>query len=155
MNAAIAATVKRGIYNNVEVYGISHGYAGLINEEIRNLTIEDVENVIHRGGTILRSTRSDLFKMQEGQKQGLSVLNKYGIEGLIVIGGDGSFKDATKLTHFGVPTIGIPATIDNDIAGTEYTIGFDTAVNTVMESIDKIRETASSIGRVVVVEVMG
>ncbi|MEC1720642.1 6-phosphofructokinase [Schinkia azotoformans] len=155
MNAAIRAVVRRGIYCGLEVYGVRHGYEGLINGDFQKMDLGSVGDIIHRGGTILRSARSELFKTVEGQHLALKSLNKVDIEGLIVIGGDGSFKGAGKLVEQGFPTIGIPGTIDNDIAGTEYSIGFDTAVNTVMEAIDKIRDTAYSHERICIIEVMG
>lgn len=155
MNAAIRAVVRRGIFYELEVYGVRHGYEGLIEGDFQQMDLGSVGDIIHRGGTILRSARSELFKTVEGQNIALKSLRDAGIEGLIVIGGDGSFKGAAKLTEQQFPTIGIPGTIDNDISGTEYSIGFDTAVNTVMEAIDKIRDTAYSHERICIVEVMG
>jgi len=155
MNAAIRAVVRQGIYRGREVYGVRHGYTGLMKGDFYPMDLGSVGDIIHRGGTILRSARSTEFKMTEGQQQAIAVMKKEGIEGLIVIGGDGSFKGAGKLSTYGFPTIGIPGTIDNDIAGTEYSIGFDTAVNNVMEAIDKIRDTAFSHERTSIIEVMG
>jgi 6-phosphofructokinase 1 len=155
MNAAIRAVVRRGIYKGLEVYGVRHGYAGLMDGDYHQMGLGSVGDIIHRGGTILRSARSELFKTVEGQQQAITSLHEAGIDGLIVIGGDGTFKGASKLSSHGVPTMGIPATIDNDISGTEYSIGFDTAVNTALEAIDKIRDTAYSHDRICIIEVMG
>ncbi|MFZ7121699.1 MAG: 6-phosphofructokinase [Eubacteriaceae bacterium] len=155
MNAAIRAIVRTAIYNNVEVYGIKRGYTGLLEGDVEPLNIYSVADIIHRGGTILRSSRSEYFKTDAGQKKGISVLSDFGIESLIVIGGDGSFKGARALSEKGVNTIGIPGTIDNDIGCTEYSIGFDTALNTALDAIGKIRDTTSSHNRVNIVEVMG
>ncbi len=155
MNAVIRAVVRRGIFRGLEVYGVRNGYDGLISGNFVEMDLGSVGDIIHRGGTILRSARSERFRTVEGQQQALDYLGKFGIDGLIVIGGDGSFRGAGTLTAQGFPTIGIPGTIDNDIAGTDYTIGFDTAVNTAMEAIDKIRDTASSHERTYVIEVMG
>ncbi|PYZ97226.1 6-phosphofructokinase [Alteribacter lacisalsi] len=155
MNAAIRAVVRKAIYHDIEVYGIYQGYSGLINGQIEKLELGSVGDIIHRGGTMLHTARCEEFKTLEGQKKGIEQLNKFGIEGLVVIGGDGSFQGARKLTEHGFPTIGVPGTIDNDISGTDYTIGFDTALNTVIDAIDKIRDTATSHERTYVVEVMG
>ncbi len=155
MNAAIRAVVRSGIYQGLDVYGIYRGFKGLIEGSIQPLTLRSVGNIIHRGGTILFSARCEEFETEEGQHKAIAQLKKLGIHGLVVIGGDGSFRGAERLSQKGVATIGIPGTIDNDIAGTEYTIGFDTAVNTVIEALDKIRDSASSHDRIFVVEVMG
>ncbi|RBW71483.1 6-phosphofructokinase [Bacillus taeanensis] len=155
MNAAVRAVVRKAIYHDVEVYGIYHGYSGLINGNIKKLEIGSVGDTIHRGGTILYSARCPEFRELEGQRKGIENLKKFGIEGLVVVGGDGSFRGAEKLTNHGYPTIGVPGTIDNDIPGTDFTIGFDTALNTVINAIDKIRDTATSHERTYVVEVMG
>lgn len=155
MNAAIRAVVRKGIYHGLEVYGIYHGYAGLITGRIKKLEIGDVGDIIQRGGTILYTARCEEFKTEEGRKKAIGQLKKSGIEGLVVIGGDGSFRGAVKLTELGFPTIGIPGTIDNDIPGTDFTIGFDTALNTVIDAIDKIRDTATSHERQFIIEVMG
>lgn len=155
MNAAIRAIVRKGIYDGLEVYGINYGYAGMVAGDIHRLTVDDVGDTISRGGTILYSARYPEFKDLEGQKKGIEQLKKFGIEGLIVIGGDGSYRGGAALTKLGFPTIGIPGTIDNDIAGTEYTLGFDTAINTVLDSVDKIRDTATSHVRTFIIEVMG
>ncbi|OHR66629.1 ATP-dependent 6-phosphofructokinase [Bacillus sp. HMSC76G11] len=155
MNTAIRAVVRRGIFKGLDVFGVQNGYKGLMNGEFVSMDLGSVGDIIHRGGTILQSTRCPEFREAEGQQQALGQLKKEGIDGLIVIGGNGTFEGAKKLTAQGFPTIGIPGTIDNDIAGTEYTIGFDTAVNTAVEAIDKIRDTAASHERTYVVEVMG
>ncbi len=155
MNAAIRAVVRKAIYHDIEVYGIYHGYTGLINGNIEKMEIGSVADIIHRGGTMLYSARCPEFKTLEGQLKGVENLKKLGIEGLVVIGGDGSYRGAQKLTGHGFPTIGIPGTIDNDIPGTDFTIGFDTALNTVIQAIDKIRDTATSHERTYVIEVMG
>ncbi|MDX5475196.1 MAG: 6-phosphofructokinase [Bacillaceae bacterium] len=155
MNAAVRAVVRKAIYHNLEVYGIYQGYAGLISGNIKKLELGSVGDIIHRGGTILYTARCEEFKTLEGQKKGIEQLNKFGIEGLVVIGGDGSYKGAQKLTEHGYPCIGLPGTIDNDIAGTDYTIGFNTALHTVIDAIDKIRDTATSHERTFIIEVMG
>ncbi|OIJ18267.1 6-phosphofructokinase [Anaerobacillus alkalidiazotrophicus] len=155
MNAAIRAVVRKAIYHNLEVYGVYNGYAGLISGNIEKLEIGSVGDIIHRGGTMLYTARCEEFKTLEGQKKGIEQLNKFGIEALVVIGGDGSFQGAKKLTEHGFPCIGVPGTIDNDIPGTDFTIGFDTALNTIIEAIDKIRDTATSHERTYVIEVMG
>ncbi|MDV2581204.1 6-phosphofructokinase [Alkalibacillus haloalkaliphilus] len=155
MNAAIRSVVRSCIYHDIKVFGIYYGYQGLINGNIEELTIGSVGDIIQKGGTMLYSSRSEEFKTPEGQKKAIEQLNNYGIEGLVVIGGDGSFKGATKLTEQGFPCIGVPGTIDNDIPGTDYTIGFDTALNTVIQAVDKIRDTATSHERIYAIEVMG
>ncbi|WP_284139820.1 MULTISPECIES: 6-phosphofructokinase [unclassified Virgibacillus] len=155
MNAAIRAVTRKCIYHGVEIYGIKYGYQGLIDGDIEKLEIGSVGDIIQRGGTTLFSARCEEFKTDEGQLKGIEQLKKHGIEGLIVIGGDGSFRGAQKLTEKGYPCIGVPATIDNDISGTDFTIGFDTALNTIIEAIDKIRDTATSHERTYVIEVMG
>lgn len=155
MNAAIRAVVRKAIYHNLEVYGIYYGFQGLINGDIEKMEIGSVGDIIHRGGTKLYTARCEEFKTEEGQLKGIEQLNKFGIEALVVIGGDGSFRGAEKLTQHGFPTIGVPGTIDNDIPGTDFTIGFDTALNTVIDAVDKIRDTATSHERTYVIEVMG
>lgn len=155
MNAAIRAVVRKAIYHDIEVYGIYYGYAGLIEGDIKKMELGSVGDIIHRGGTMLYTARCEEFKTLEGQQKGIEQLKKFGIEGLVVIGGDGSFRGAQKLTEHGFPTIGVPGTIDNDIPGTDFTIGFDTALNTVIDAIDKIRDTATSHERTYVIEVMG
>jgi 6-phosphofructokinase 1 len=155
MNAAVRAVVRKAIFHDVEVYGIYQGYTGLMTGQIKKLELGSVGDIIHRGGTFLYSARSEEFKTPEGQKKGIEQLNKHGIEGLVVIGGDGSYRGAEKLTEHGFPCIGVPGTIDNDIPGTDFTIGFDTALNTVIDSVDKIRDTATSHERTYIIEVMG
>ena len=155
MNAAIRAVVRRGLSSGLNVKGIYKGYNGLLNEEIVDMTARDVSDTIERGGTILYTARCAEFRTEEGQKLGAEICRKHGIDGIVVIGGDGSFNGACKLANLGINTIGLPGTIDQDIACTDYTIGFDTAINTAMEAIDRIRETSNSHERVSVVEVMG
>ncbi|MFC4321063.1 6-phosphofructokinase [Litchfieldia salsa] len=155
MNAAVRAVVRKAIYHNIEVYGIYQGYSGLMSGQIKKLELGSVGDIIHRGGTKLYTARSEEFKTVEGQKKGIEQLKKVGIEGLVVIGGDGSYRGAQKLTEHGFPCVGVPGTIDNDIPGTDFTIGFDTALNTVIDAIDKIRDTATSHERTYVIEVMG
>jgi 6-phosphofructokinase 1 len=155
MNAAVRAVVRKAIYHNLEVFGIYGGYAGLISGNIKKLELGSVGDIIHRGGTMLYSARCEEFKTREGQQKGIEQLKSHGIEGLVVIGGDGSYRGAKALTEQGFPCVGVPGTIDNDIPGTELTIGFDTALNTVIDAIDKIRDTATSHERTFVIEVMG
>lgn len=155
MNAAVRAVVRKAIYHDLEVAGIYHGYQGLIEGTIKDLQLGDVGDIIQRGGTTLYSARCLEFKEEAGQLKGIEQLKKHGIEGLVVIGGDGSYRGAEALTKHGYPCVGVPGTIDNDIAGTDYTIGFDTALNTVIDSIDKIRDTATSHDRSFIIEVMG
>ena len=155
MNAAIRAVVRRGLSSGLNVKGIYKGYNGLLNEEIVDMTARDVSDTIERGGTILYTARCAEFRTPEGQQRGAEICKKHGIDGLVVIGGDGSFQGAKKLAALGINTIAVPGTIDLDIACTEYTIGFDTAVNTAMEAIDKIRDTSTSHERCSIVEVMG
>jgi 6-phosphofructokinase 1 len=155
MNAAIRAVVRKAIFEDLEIYGIYYGYAGLISGNIKQLKIGSVGDIIQRGGTMLYTARCEEFKTAEGQAKAIEQLNKSGIEALVVIGGDGSFRGAEKLTEQGFPTICIPGTIDNDIPGTDFTIGFDTALNTVINAVDKIRDTATSHERTYVIEVMG
>lgn len=155
MNAAIRAVVRTAISKGMKVKGIMRGYAGLLQEEIVDMSSTDVSNIIFRGGTILYTARCMEFVTPEGQEQGAEICRKHGIDGIVVIGGDGSFRGAGKLAALGVNTIGVPGTIDLDIACTEYTIGFDTAVNTAMEAIDKVRDTSTSHERCSIIEVMG
>ena len=155
MNAAIRAVVREAIVKGLKVKGIKRGYAGLLQEEIVDMEAKDVSDIIERGGTILQTARCAEFTTTEGQQRGAEILKKHGIDGLVVIGGDGSFKGAQKLAALGINTIGLPGTIDLDIACTEYTIGFDTAVNTAMEAIDKVRDTSTSHERCSIIEVMG
>lgn len=155
MNAAVRAVVRKAIYHNIEVYGVYGGYSGLMSGNIKKLDLGSVGDIIHRGGTVLHSARSEEFKTKEGQQKGIEQMNKHGIEGLVVIGGDGSYRGAKALTEHGFPCVGVPGTIDNDIPGTQYTIGFDTALNMVIDAIDKIRDTATSHERTFIIEVMG
>ncbi|MDD3369445.1 MAG: 6-phosphofructokinase [Lachnospiraceae bacterium] len=155
MNAAIRAVTRKAISNGVKVKGIKKGYQGLLNEEIVDMGAHDVSDTIQRGGTILGTARCSEFRTVEGQKKGAEICKKHGIDGIIVIGGDGSYRGAQALSRQGINTIGLPGTIDLDIACTEYTIGFDTAVNTAMQAIDKVRDTSSSHERCSIIEVMG
>lgn len=155
MNAAIRAVVRKAIANGVAVKGIKKGYQGLLNEEIVDMQKWSVSEIIQRGGTILGTARCADFKTEEGQQKGADVCRKYGIDGLVVIGGDGSYRGAQALSRHGINTIGLPGTIDLDISSTDYTIGFDTAVNTAMQAIDKVRDTSSSHERCSIIEVMG
>ncbi|MBQ8558383.1 MAG: 6-phosphofructokinase [Tyzzerella sp.] len=155
MNAAIRAVVRTALAKGLNVWGIRRGYHGLLREELIPMTGRDVADTIQRGGTILQTARSQQMRTEEGQLKAAGVLKKYGIQGLVVIGGDGSFAGAQKLSQYGINVIGVPGTIDLDIACTEYTIGFDTAANTAMEAIDKIRDTSTSHERCSIVEVMG
>ncbi len=155
MNPAIRAVVRKAIFHNLEVFGIYGGYTGLISGNIKRLELGSVGDIIQRGGTMLQSSRCPEFKTKEGQQKGVEQLNAHGIEGLVVIGGDGSYRGAKALTELGYPCVGVPGTIDNDIPGTEQTIGFDTALNTVIHALDKIRDTATSHERTFVIEVMG
>ncbi|MCO8297278.1 6-phosphofructokinase [Tetragenococcus halophilus] len=155
MNAAIRAITRKAIFSGMEVYGINYGFAGLVAGDIRRLEIADVGDKIQRGGTFLYSARYPEFATEEGQLKGIEQLNKFGIEGLVVIGGDGSYHGALALTRHGYPAVGIPGTIDNDIPGTDFTIGFDTATNTILDSLDRIRDTATSHVRTFIIEVMG
>ena len=155
MNAAIRAVVRKALANGKRVVGIQRGYAGLLNEEISEMQRNDVSEIIQRGGTILRTARCEEFKYEEGQAQAADICKKHGIDGIVVIGGDGSYRGAQALSKHGINTIGVPGTIDLDISCTDYTIGFDTAVNTAMEAIDKIRDTSSSHERCSIIEVMG
>ena len=155
MNAAIRAVVRKALVNGKQVKGILKGYSGLLNEEIIDLSANDVSNTIERGGTILFTARCKEFMTEEGQKRGAEICRKHGMDGIVVIGGDGSFRGAQKLANLGINTIGVPGTIDLDISCTEYTIGFDTAVNTAMEAIDKVRDTSTSHERCSIIEVMG
>lgn len=155
MNAAIRAVVRVAINKGLKVKGIMRGYAGLLEEEIVDMESTSVSDTINRGGTILYTARCKEFTTPEGQQRGAEICRKHGIDGMVVIGGDGSFKGAGKLSALGINTIGLPGTIDLDIACTDYTIGFDTAVNTAMEAIDRIRDTSTSHERCSIVEVMG
>ncbi len=156
MNAAIRAVVRACAYNNLGCIGVYRGFAGLIEGDFKNLDARSVKNLINRGGTFLKSTRCEEFRSTHGRMQALENLNNAAVEALIIIGGDGSFMGGSVFSEeCGFPVIGIPATIDNDISGTDYTIGYDTALNTVLEAVDKIRDTASSHNRLFLVEVMG
>ena len=155
MNAAIRAVVRKAIANGVAVKGIKRGYQGLLNEEISDMDRHSVSDIIQRGGTILGTARCSEFKTEEGQEKGAEICKKHGIDGLVVIGGDGSYRGAQALARKGINTIGIPGTIDLDISCTDYTIGFDTAINTAMSAIDKVRDTSSSHERCSIIEVMG
>jgi 6-phosphofructokinase 1 len=156
MNAAVRAVVRTGIYNGLEVFGIMRGYNGMIEDDIFQMESRSVANIIQRGGTILKCARSKEFSTPEGRATAYKNLKKRGINGLVIIGGDGSFRGAQKFSNeFDIPCIGLPGTIDKDIAGSDFTIGFDTAVNTAVEAIDKIRDTADAHDRLFIVEVMG
>lgn len=155
MNPAIRAVVRTAIYHGIEVVGIQHGYHGLLNEEFTEMQARSVGETLQKGGTILQTARCLEFKEWEGVLKGAQIAKKHGLDGLIVIGGDGSFKGARDLSRAGLPTVALPGTIDNDIACSEYTIGFDTCLNTVKEAIDKIRDTSSSHDRCNLIEVMG
>ena len=156
MNAAIRAVTRAAIHNNLEVFGIYRGYEGMIHGEIKKLESKDVSGIIQKGGTVLQTARSAMFRTGEGRKLAFENLKKYEIDGVVVIGGDGSFTGASIFSkEYSIPFVGIPGTIDNDLYGTDYTVGYDTALNTVVEAVDKIRDTASSHNRIFFVEVMG
>ncbi len=155
MNAAIRAVVRAGIAKGFRMVGIERGYNGLINEEIREMDLRSVSEIIHRGGTVLYTARCKAFETEAGQKKAADTCRKFGIDAVVVIGGDGSFRGAMALAKQGVPCVGLPGTIDNDIACSEYTIGYDTAMNTAVEMIDKLRDTTQSHDRCSVIELMG
>jgi 6-phosphofructokinase 1 len=156
MNAAVRAVVRTGIYYGLEVFGIMRGYSGIIDNDIVPMHSRSVANIIQRGGTILKTARCKEFYTPEGRKKAYENLKKLGIDGLVIIGGDGSFRGADIFSReYDIPCIGLPGTIDKDIAGTDFTIGFDTAVNTAVEAIDKIRDTADAHDRLFIIEVMG
>lgn len=155
MNAAVRAVVRSAIFHGIEVCGIQRGYQGLLNNDIRSMDLRSVGDIIQRGGTVLQSARCKEFMTPEGQQKGADILRANGIEGLVVIGGDGSYQGANKLSKLGVKTMGIPGTIDNDISFTDFTIGFDTAVGIVVDAVNKLRDTMSSHERSSIVEVMG
>ena len=155
MNAAVRAVVRSGCENGLEVYGIERGYEGLMDNQMSLMNLRDVSDIINRGGTKLFSARSPRFATEEGMQQAISVCKERGIEGLVVIGGDGSFRGARDLSERGIPCVGVPGTIDNDIACCDYTIGYDTCMNTIMEMVDRIRDTSASHDRCSVIEVMG
>ncbi|MCS6795666.1 MAG: 6-phosphofructokinase [Raineya sp.] len=156
MNACVRAVVRTAIYKGLEVFGIMRGYNGMIQGDILQMKSNSVSNIIQKGGTILKSARSKEFLTAEGRKKAYENLQKFGIEGLVAIGGDGTFRGAVEFyKEYGIPTVGCPGTIDNDLYGTDYTIGYDTAINTALEAIDKIRDTAHSHDRLFFIEVMG
>ncbi|MBV2228652.1 MULTISPECIES: 6-phosphofructokinase [Sphingobacterium] len=156
MNAGIRAVIRTGIYHGKNMFGIRRGYDGMVQGDITPMDAKSVANIIQRGGTILKTARSDEFRTVEGRKQAYENLKKHNIDALVVIGGDGTFTGASKfIEEFDIPIIGMPGTIDNDLNGTDFTIGYDTAINTVVEAVDKIRDTAESHDRLFVVEVMG
>ncbi len=155
MNAAVRAVVRKALSNGMKVMGIERGYQGLLNEDFHELNALSVSDSIQRGGTVLRTARSEEFKTIEGQQKGARILKDNGIDALVVVGGDGSYKGARALSDYDIGVVGVPGTIDLDIASTDYTIGFDTAVNTALEAIDKVRDTSSSHERCSIIEVMG
>ena len=155
MNAAIRAVVRTALYYNLEPVGVMKGFEGLMDGEYFDMDRASVGGIIHRGGTVLRTARSDRFRTEDGQKRAMEEIQKHGVDALVVIGGDGSFRGAEALGKMGLPVVGIPGTIDNDIAGTDVTIGYDTAVNTALSAVQKLRDTASSHDRLFIVEVMG
>lgn len=155
MNAAIRAAVRKSLSYSIEVYGVKRGYQGLLKADFKKLDSNSVRDIIHRGGTILHTARCEEFKTDEGQKKAIENLKAAGIDGLLVIGGDGSLRGAAAISEKNIPAVGIPATIDNDIPFTDYSIGFDTALNTVVEAVNKVRDTASSHERIFLIEVMG
>ncbi|MCH5321327.1 MAG: 6-phosphofructokinase [Eubacterium sp.] len=155
MNAAVRAVVRTACKNGMKVYGVIRGYNGLINGDFKEMDLRSVSNIINRGGTILHSARSKEFATEEGMSRAIRTCKEWGIEGVVVIGGDGSFRGARDLSERGIPCVGIPGTIDNDIACCDYTIGYDTCLNTIMEMVDRLRDTSESHDRCMVVEVMG
>lgn len=155
MNAAIRAVVRTGMDHGIEVYGIRQAYAGLLNGDMSLMTSREVSGILQRGGTILQTARNEEFKTEAGQRKALRRLNEHDIEGIIVIGGDGSLRGGMALTRLGVPVVGIPASIDNDIWGTNMSIGVDTALNTILDALDRLRDTATSHNRAFIIEVMG
>lgn len=156
MNAAIRAVVRSCVYYDITPYAIYEGYEGLIDDEIQEMNAGSVKHIVHQGGTVLKSARSEAFKTREGMEKARKNIRSHGIDALVVIGGDGTFKGAMEFGElYGFPIVGIPGTIDNDIYGTDYTVGFDTATNTVVEAVDKIRDTATSHSRLFFIEVMG
>ncbi len=155
MNAAVRAVVRTGLAKGIKVMGVEKGYSGLINGELFEMNRDSVSDIIHRGGTILKTARCEEFRTEEGRKRAANVLKVFGVSGLVVIGGDGSFHGAQLLSKLDIATIGIPGTIDNDLSYTDYTLGFDTATNTVLDAINKIRDTSTSHERISIIEVMG
>ncbi|MBP2630916.1 MAG: 6-phosphofructokinase [Firmicutes bacterium] len=155
MNAAARAVVRTALYEGAEVYGIYNGYQGILDDDMKKLESRDVGDIIQRGGTFLGTARCDEFRTEEGRKKGLENLKKHGIQGVIIIGGDGSLTGGKLLSDMGMPVVGLPGTIDNDVWGTDYTIGCDTAANTIVDAINKLRDTASAHRRIIIIEVMG
>ncbi|MBK9736718.1 MAG: 6-phosphofructokinase [Saprospiraceae bacterium] len=156
MNAAVRAVVRTAVYHDLHVYGIYRGYDGMVNGDIKRLEVGDVANILQRGGTVLKTARSEAFRTKEGRKQAYESLMAHDIDGVVAIGGDGTYTGANIFSkEYNIPFVGLPGTIDNDIFGTDYTIGFDTAINTAIEAVDKIRDTADSHNRLFFVEVMG
>lgn len=155
MNAAARAVVRTALYEGVEVWGIYNGYKGMLEDDMEQLTSRSVSDLIQRGGTFLGTARCPEFKTEEGRKKGLANLKKHGIEGLVIIGGDGSLTGGALLSKLGMPIVGLPGTIDNDVWGSDYTIGADTAANTIVDAINKLRDTASAHRRIILIEVMG
>ncbi len=156
MNAAIRAVVRKAIYHGMEVIGVRRGYTGFVEGDMIPMNLGSVADIVHRGGTILRTARSDVFPTPEGRKKAYENVKRFSLQGLVVIGGDGSFRGALAFhKEYGLPIVGVPGTIDNDINGTDYSIGFDTAVNTVVDAVNKIRDTATSHERTFIIEVMG
>ena len=155
MNAAARAVVRTALYEGAEVYGIYNGYQGILDDDMKKLASRDVGDIIQRGGTFLGTARCDEFRTVEGRKKALENLKKHGIQGLVIIGGDGSLTGGKLLSEMGMPVVGLPGTIDNDVWGTDYTIGCDTAANTIVDAINKLRDTASAHRRIIIIEVMG
>lgn len=155
MNAAIRSVVRTACVNGLKVYGVIRGFSGLINGDLIDMNLRSVSDIIHRGGTILYSARSAEFRTEEGMRKAVDTCKQFGVEGVVVIGGDGSFRGARDLSERGIPCVALPGTIDNDIACCDYTIGYDTAMNTIMEMVDRVRDTTESHDRCSVVEVMG
>lgn len=155
MNAAIRAVVRTAMAHDVEVYGIRQAYAGLLTGDFEPLSSREVSGILQRGGTILQTARNEEFKTKQGQRKALRRLNEHDIEGMVIIGGDGSLRGAMALHKLGIPVVGVPASIDNDIYGTDMSIGVDTALNTILDAIDKLRDTATSHNRCFLIEVMG
>ena len=155
MNAAARAVVRTALHEGVEVWGINNGYKGMLEDDMYQLSSRSVSDLIQRGGTFLGTARSKEFKTEAGRKKGLANLKKHGIEGLVIIGGDGSLTGGALLSDLGMPIVGLPGTIDNDVWGTDYTIGADTAANTIVDAINKLRDTASAHRRIILIEVMG
>lgn len=155
MNAAARAVVRTALYEGAEVYGIYNGYQGILDDDIKKLESRDVGDIIQRGGTFLGTARCEEFKTPEGRQKAMDILKKHGIQGLVIIGGDGSLTGGKLLSDMGMPIVGLPGTIDNDVWGTDYTIGSDTAANTIVDAINKLRDTASAHRRIILIEVMG